>query len=124
MLLDTSCWVEYFKGTEKGKKIKGLMEKQEVFYTCPITIAEISVWCHKNNKPLQDFITSIKKLSVMLDMSEDILAESGKIYHEERKSNGKIGLIDCIIYATAQIHGLILLTKDTDFRNLKDIKML
>ena len=124
MLLDTSYWVEYFKGTEKGKKIKDLMEKQEIFYTCPITIAEISVWCHKNNKPPQDFITLIKKMSVILDMGEDILAKSGRIYHKERKKNGKIGLIDCIIYATAQIHGLILLTKDTDFKNLPDVKIL
>ena len=124
MLLDTSCWVEYFEGTEKGKKLKDLMEKQNIFYTCPITIAEISVWCHKNSKLPQDFIDSIKKLSIMLDMSDDILAESGKIYNEERKKNGKIGLIDCIIYATAQIHGLILLTKDTNFKNVKDVKIL
>ncbi|MFA4820142.1 MAG: PIN domain-containing protein [Candidatus Aenigmatarchaeota archaeon] len=124
MLLDTSCWIEYFKGTGKGEKLKERMENQEVFYTCPITIAEISVWCHKNNKLPKDFITSIKKLSVMMDMSEDILAESGRIYHEERKRNGKIGLIDCMIYATAQMHELVLLTKDTDFKNLKDVKIL
>ena len=124
MLLDTSCWVEYFKGTEKGKRLKELMEKQEVFYTCPITIAEISVWCLKNNKPSQDIIASIKKLSVMLDMSDDILVESGRIYYEERKKNGKIGLIDCIIYATSQTHGLILITKDMDFKNMKDVKVL
>ena len=124
MLLDTSCWVEYFKGTEKGKKLKELMEKQDVFYTCPITIAEISVWCCKNNKPPQDFIASIKKLSIVLDMGEDILVESGIIYHEERKKNGKIGLIDCIIYATAQVHEFILLTKDTDFKNMNGVKIL
>lgn len=124
MLLDTSCWVEYFKETEKGKKIKELMENQEILYTCPITIAEISVWCHKNNKSPEDFITLIKKLSIMLDISDDILAESGKIYHEERGKSSKIGLIDCIIYATAQVHGLSLLTKDEDFKNLKDVKIL
>lgn len=124
MLLDTSCWIEYFKRTEKGGKIKELMEKTGVLYTCPITIAEISVWCHKNNKPPKDFIAAIKNLSVLLDMGSDILAESGKVYYEERKQNDKIGLIDCIIYATAQVHGLTLLTTDTDFKNLKDVKIL
>lgn len=124
MLLDTSCWIEYFEATEKGKKIKGRMEKQEVFYTCPITIAEISVWCHKNKKTSKDFIDSIKKLSIILDLSNDALEESGRIYNEERKKNGKISLIDCIIYATAQIHSIILLTKDEDFKGLKDVQIL
>ena len=124
MLLDTSCWVEYFKGTEKGKKIKELMDKQEVLYTCPLTIAEISVWCRKNNKFPQDFIRSIKNLSIMLDMGEDVMSESGRIYHEAMKKNGKIGLIDCIIYATAQVHGLVLLTKDEDFKELEGAEIL
>lgn len=124
MLLDTSCWIEYFEGTEKGEKIKERMENQEVFYTCPITIAEISVWCHKNSKLPEDFIALIKKLSIMLDISDDILAESGKVYNEERGKNGKIGLIDCIIYTTAKIHGLTFLTKDKDFKDMKDVEIL
>lgn len=124
MLFDTSCWIEYFEGTEKGKKIKEMMKKQETLYTCPITVAEISVWCHKNGKSPDNFIASIRKLSILLDISDDILTESGRIYNEERKKNGKIGLIDCIIYATASVHGLILLTKDGGFKDLKDVQIL
>ena len=63
----------------------------------------------------------IKKLSKLLELSEDTLIESGRIYNEQRKINGKIGLIDCIIYSAAQIHGLILLTKDNDFKDMNDV---
>ena len=121
MLLDTSAWVEYFQATEKGSIIKSFFENNEIVYTCNITIAEISVWCQKNKKDVSGFVELIKKLSKLLELSEDTLIESGRIYNEQRKINGKIGLIDCIIYSAAQIHGLILLTKDNDFKDMNDV---
>jgi len=124
MLLDTSVWIDYFQATEKGAAIKSSLENNEQVYTCPLTVAEISVWCCKNNKEVSEFVQLIKNLSKILDVSEDILIESGKIYSEQRKKNNKISLIDCIIYASAKIHGLLLLTKDNDFKNLEGVKFL
>ena len=125
MLLDTSAWIEYFKGTGKGGKIKGfLTERKTALYTCPITIAEISVWCYKNGEDPHLFLGKIKNLSALLELSEPILAASGKIYFEWRKTNDKIGLIDSIIYSTAVFHGLTLLTTDSDFKGLSNIALL
>jgi len=121
MLLDTSAWVEYFKDTERGRSIASMFETKQVFFTCSITIAEISVWCNKNKESSSKFIQKIKNFSELLDMSEDALIESGRIYNEQRRINGKIGLIDCLIYSTAQIHGLTLLTKDNDFKGMENV---
>lgn len=123
MLLDTSAWVEYFKGTKEGEKVKSII-KNNVIYICPITIAELSNWCYKNNKDPVEYIKIIKNLSTYLELSEEILNLSGKIYYRLRKKNKKIGLIDCIIYTTAQIHGLELITKDNDFKNLPGVQLL
>jgi|SRR3989344_3794536 len=124
MLLDTSAWIEYFQATEKGRIIKLSLENNEQAYTCSLTIAEISVWCFKNNKEVSEFVQLITNLSTVLEINEDVLIESGKIYNELRKKNSKIGLIDCIIYASARFHGLLLLTKDNDFKNLEGVKFL
>jgi len=124
MLLDTSIWVEYLTGTERGKKVKELLSQDVVVCTCPLTLAEISAWCHKNNANPQPYLQEIKALSKLLDLSEDILVASGRIYSEERKKKGKISLIDSIIYTTARFHDLELLTKDRDFEGLVGVKML
>ncbi len=123
ILLDTSAWIEYLNSTESGNKVKGLLYQNTGIYTCQLTIAEISVWCYKNNKNPGQYLEKIKKLSSMLEMSEDILVASGRIYCEER-GKGKLSLIDSIIYTTARFHGLVLWTKDGDFKELPDVEML
>lgn len=124
MLLDTSAWIEYFKDTEKGKIVALILEKEQAFFTSLITISEVSVWCNKNKEDTAKFLQKLKNLSNLLELSETILLESGRIYSEQRNVNGKIGLIDCIIYTTAQIHGLVLLTKDNDFKGLQNIRTI
>jgi predicted nucleic acid-binding protein len=124
ILLDTSAWVEYFKSTEKGTKVKELFYQNMGVYTCPLTLAEISVWCHKNKENPEAFIQKIKLLSAMLELTADILLASGRTYSVEREKNGKIGLIDCIIYNSARFHGLKLWTKDKDFENLVDVELI
>ncbi|MDO8554080.1 MAG: PIN domain-containing protein [Candidatus Micrarchaeota archaeon] len=129
MLLDTSAWIEYFEASEKGNEISALMLSGYTLYSCPLTIAEISSWCHRNNKEPLTFLKKINELSIIVELNEDILLRSGKIHFELRNSKtekieSKISLIDCIIYETAHVHGLELLTKDNDFEGLPGVKML
>ena len=124
MLLDTSAWIEYLTGSKKGEVIKSLFIQGAVAYTCPLTIAEISSWCYKNNEEPFYYLKEIKRLSNILELEEEILIASGKTYYEERKKNSKIGIIDCIIYTTARFHDLILVTGDNDFKDLNYVKIL
>lgn len=124
MLLDTSAWIEYFKGSGKGTKVVSLLEDKKALYTCPLTIAEISHWCLKNKQEPLPFVRKIMTFSSVVDLNVYILVGSGKLYFEERKRNDKISMIDCIIYTTAQLHGLDLLTTDSDFRNLEGVEFL
>ena len=41
MLVDSFAWIEYFMGTEKGEKVKDIVESNVRLYTSPIVIAEI-----------------------------------------------------------------------------------
>lgn len=124
MLFDTSTWVEFFKGTEKGKKVKKLLLDGIPVYTCPITFAEISNWCCKNNEEPEGYIQKMKKLSKTLDIRDDVLVASGRKYYYIRQKNKKISLIDVIIYTTAAFHDVGLLTKDLDFRGLPKVEFL
>ena len=123
-LLDTSVWIEYFKGSEKGKKIYSLLEGEAEINSCQLTISEISNWCCKNSINPYFYLNKIKTLSRILELSENILVLSGQIYFEQRKINDKISLIDAIIYTTAQLHGFVLMTTDRDFEGLRNVEFL
>ena len=122
-LLDTSVWIEYFKGSESGLIIKKIIEENEV-YTSAITIAEISKWFSENGKDNGTALKQLKNNSITLYPNEEILVESGKKYTGLRKINKKIGMIDVIIYISSQLYNLELITKDLDFKNLPNVKII
>ncbi len=122
-LLDTSAWVEYFKGSEKGRRIKIILAEPEV-YTSAISIAEISKWLYENNIPPELGVEQLKINSIIINLEEPILIESGKRYFALRKIKPKIGLIDTIIYVSAIIHNFTLVTTDFDFQGLPKVEIV
>lgn len=123
ILVDSWAWIEYFKGTSSGKAITGIVENESA-YTSSISLAEISAWFYKNNKNPEKAIENIKVNSSIIFLEEAILVESGRRYVELRNHKKDIGLIDAIIYTTARMHGLDLLTGDADFRDLPAVRMV
>src|SRR3989344_8870995 len=100
MLLDTSAWIEFFNGTRKGIAVKEFLDKGECF-TSSISFAELSYWVWAKKPEKIHNIGSVKKLSAILGIDEGTLELAGKIKAEKRKTVKDIGLIDCIIIATA-----------------------
>ena len=121
-LLDSSAWVEYFKGTATGSNIKTILEEGAA--TSAISLAEIAKWAQENGADVTQVITQMKKNAIVISLEEPILIESGKQYVRLRKIQKSIGMIDVIIYITALIHGLQLITTDNDFRGLPETEFL
>ncbi|MBI4181919.1 MAG: PIN domain-containing protein [Candidatus Aenigmarchaeota archaeon] len=123
-LLDTSAWIEYFKGTPEGNRVAALLRSGSPAYTCPLTITEVAVWCYRNHRDPSPFLEKIRSFSLLLDLAVSLLSEAARVYTEQRLRQPKIGIIDCIIYASALLHGLTLLTKDQDFAGLASVSLL
>lgn len=123
MLLDTYAWVEFFRGTKKGAKVKEVLE-QEFCYTCIISLAEITKWCLKNNLTVIKYIEAIQQASVIIPLSNAICALAGKICFETKKEIKDFGMMDALILATAQASGLKVLTGDKHFRDFSNTIML
>ena len=98
--------------------------KEEQAYTCAITLAEVAKWVQDNKGDVVFAIGQIKENSIIIPLEESILVESGLQYTPLRARNGKIGMIDVIIYVAALLHGLELVTKDPDFKRLPFVRML
>ncbi len=125
MLFDTSAWIEFFQGTEKGKGVGNILNTEENF-TSIVTFPEIVNWCLKNN--IQDkikiYIEGIKNGSTVLELNEPIAIVAGKLNYERKKVVKNWGMIDSIILATAQIYNLKGLTKDSQFKDLSNVEIL
>jgi predicted nucleic acid-binding protein len=114
VIIDTSAWVEFFRATEKGKMVNGIVDSNPCF-TSAISIAEISEWSEKEKKDRCAILAGIKSLSTMIDLKEDILELAGILKIEKRKKIKDFGIIDAIVLATAKQYGLRIVAKDRHF---------
>jgi len=124
MLLDTYAWIELFTGSTKGKKVEEIIKSETKIFISILSLAEITVWCLRNQKNVSERLEIVKKYSEILDLSEKIVEIGGRINFEIKKKEKTFGMIDSLIYATAQIYSLKLLTGDKHFKNLDDVIML
>lgn len=124
MILDTSAWVEFIEGTEKGKVVRSILEREESF-TSIVTFSEIAQWCLRTGREdAAATVNEIKRISRILPLTETISTGAGKLNYERKKEGKKWGMIDSMIVATAQIYGLKILTKDYAFRDLAEVQVL
>ncbi len=127
MFLDTSVIVDIFRFDEESKSFQKIFEliKDEPLFISIFQIGEISDWSLVNKidpaKPLE----FLKKTMNMIPLSEEICLEASKIkYNMRKKGEKKFGLADGIILASARSINQTLLSKDSDFRNEKNVIFL
>ncbi|HLC53825.1 MAG TPA: PIN domain-containing protein [Candidatus Nanoarchaeia archaeon] len=123
ILLDSSAWVEMFRGNSLGNKIQEIIIGN-VIYTCTLSIAEIAKWCAENGLNEEKYIKIIEENSTLLSLKRDDLIFAGKLCVFHKKKVHNFGLVDACIYASAHLHGAVVLTTDHHFKGLEGIELL
>ena len=116
LLLDTFAWVEFFRGTKKGEVVKKLLEEKSCF-TSAISIAELSEWIERKELDRKKTLQTVKRYSGIISADLETLELSGILKVEKRKKEKGIGLVDCIILATAMRYNLKVVTGDPHFKD-------
>lgn len=117
-IIDTYAWIEYFKGSELGKKIKGKIEIKGNI-TPTIVLAEIKK--HFTDYSVQSFDEKFKfidSISIILPLDKNVAIEAGYIRSTTNVKN--IGIVDCILLATAKNYNIKVLTGDKHFKEIKE----
>jgi len=121
-IIDTYAWVEYFKGTVIGRRIKGIIERGENI-TPTIVLAELKKkFTDWNRTDFDEKLSFIKLNSEVIPLDEDVAILSGEIRATINIKN--IGLVDCILIAMSRIYGFKVLTGDLHFKDLNEAKYL
>ncbi len=126
VLVDSWAWIEYFKGSAAGEKVKELIENlQDKVIVSTVNIAEVynsflrDYSPPNNERYAEASCDAIKQRSYVYEVDEEIAVDSAKIKHEK-----KWGLGDSIIYATAKRESAKVLTGDPHFMGQKDVIFL
>lgn len=125
MLLDTHAWIEFFRGKDTGKKVREVLRRERC-YSSIVSLAELVEWCMRNDLKarIKDYVTAVARGSVVLNLDEEIAAIAGRINHERKKKVKGWGMMDSMILATAISYNLSILTGDSHFKDLPNVKVL
>ena len=128
IVVDTYAWIELLIGSEKGKKVKELIENAEEVYTPSTVLAETARKFLRegtDEKTITMWLEIITAASVITQIDSTTALEAAKC-HIELAKKAKISkqntpsLFDAIVYATARINQCKILTGDEHFKNLPE----
>ena len=129
IVVDTYAWIEYFRGSRIGEKVKEYLIQADYAYTPTIVLAEIARKYIREGMDLsvvEKRLEIIEEVSTIIGIDHKIALEAGKAYVEllqySKKQQLKTvpGLADAIVLATARILKAKVLTSDKHFKNLKE----
>ncbi len=120
-VVDSSAWVEYFSGSDSGKKVAEVVddEKHNVLTTV-VTIAELASFFKKEDKDFEEPYGIILKNSKIVYLNEEIAKEAGRLHAEVRQKNKKFSFADSFVLFAAKKHKARIITKDFDFKGYKE----
>ncbi len=120
-VLDSSAWIEYFRGTKKGELVEKCLGHGKTA-TPAIVLGELSDFYTRGNKDYfeKDLLFISSKTSI-IDLSAEIAIDAGKIKNAvRRKYKNNFGLADAVILATARKFEAQTVTSDSHFKGLKE----
>jgi predicted nucleic acid-binding protein len=122
-VIDSYAWIEYFMGTQAGKKAKPIIDSSEEKITPTICLAEVYAKTLKveSQELAEKQRVFIKEKSALAVLDEPIAVESARIQTKMKKEIDGWGLADSIVYATAQLKKAEVVTGDEHFRKLKNV---
>lgn len=124
-LIDTSAWIEYLEGSEKGQKVNEILkeEKNEI-YSIPLIVAETVSKVERKKGNSDSAFDILTKTARMVELDILTAKEAGLLHAKEKEKSQSFSLADAIIIKVAQRNNLKIITKDTHFLSFKEAAVL
>jgi len=126
-LVDSFAWMEYFMGSERGKKVKRILEDSAAeCLVSAINLAEIYAKSMRVDgmDRAEERRAFIQSRCAVVDVNDRLAIEAAKIDVEMKKRVKGWGLADSIVLATARATGAKVITWDKHFLNLAESETL
>jgi predicted nucleic acid-binding protein len=123
-LIDSSAWIEYLKGSEKGEQINEILEEENEILVLPLNIAEVVSFMKRNKSNSELAYNSIIKNSKISQITPKIAKEAGLLHADLKRQNSGFGLVDAFMITAAQNFLCKLVTTDNHFKGFKEVILI
>ncbi|MBI2583415.1 MAG: PIN domain-containing protein [Candidatus Aenigmarchaeota archaeon] len=124
-VVDSYAWVEYFKGSEKGRKAKDFLEGNiHEIYTNIVTLSEVISVTKRQGLDFVSAMEIVLGISQIYGIDIAFSKEAGELHADIKKEIKNIGLADIFVLLTARKLGAKILTGDPHFKNFKEAVMI
>lgn len=126
MFLDTWAWIEYFKGTRKGQRVRELMDAEAVLYTSPMVLAEVQSKFTRTAGPedAERRVRYIQAQSAVVEHTAELGIAAGALHAQLKATVPGFGMADAFVLAAARSRGVRVVTGDPHFGGLPDAVLL
>ncbi len=117
-IVDSSCWLEYFAGSEVGDLVSSAIEDLKSLIVPSITLYEVfkKLLMEKDEDSALLAVAHMKQGAVK-ELDSDLSIYSAKI-----GIDCKLPMADSIIYATAKKYSCTLWSQDKHFKDLDNVR--
>jgi len=118
VLIDTSIWIDYFKGEDEEllKKTDGFLT-DAIVYVPKVVMAEL-IQGAKSEKEI-GVIESFIEAFHIIDQTEHTWLKAGKLSYSMKRRGVNVNLVDCYIAVLAEEHHCKIFSLDEHFRVIK-----
>ncbi len=118
IILDSSCWLEYFLNGKHADNFASVIEKNDEIIIPAIVLHEVfKVAIRASGEDAALAAAGALQQFPIIPVDENIAMFSAKIGQQLG-----LAMADSMILATAQIHHATLWTQDADFKGLASVK--
>jgi predicted nucleic acid-binding protein len=121
VILDTSIMIDVSRKKKYALELIASYQEKEQIATTIITQYEM---LRGAPEPYINYITDLLNRFVILDFGTDALNETVKIYKKLKEKGTLINELDIMICGIATTNNQTLITKDNDFQNLENNKII
>lgn len=111
VLVDSSVWIEYFKGNDRVRVLDGLIDANAICINDLILAELLPAIAVKRETVLQDLLESVTRLDMHIDWQRIIRMQVSNL----RNGLNGVGLSDLIIACNALDHDVELCSLDRHF---------
>ena len=126
ILIDTYAWIEIFRSSPWGQQALERIEQNSPLAISVLTLYELQYRFNDlyGEEKTGSFIATILTHAEVISVDMQIAIAAGTIRTGQKKKGNGMGTVDCMILATARLHGLKILTGDKHFNGLEETIIL
>jgi len=120
LVVDSWAWVEYFRGSEIGRRVSERVSQGDELWTSVVSLCEVVSKYRREKVSESTAVEAITSLSKLGEIDQEDAIEAGKVHAEVKSRSPNFGLADSFVLQLARKIGAKVLTGDPDFKGLRE----